>query len=300
MKMGLSTYNILKNAKTKNRIEVTGDLQKKMQQLLLQELKDFAAICEKHGFYYSLCGGSALGAVRHQGFIPWDDDIDVFMKRSEYNTFVKIIDKEMGDKYYLHSLEKTPELGMPISQLMIKGTTLRSYTNPDCKDSGVYIDIFVLENAPDNAFLRFFHGLGSLAFGFILSCNRMYHNKELLLKIYEDSGDEVLDTIRKKAFIGSLFRFNKLSTWAKRFMKWNSMCKNENSKYVVCPTGIKHYFKELFPRKKYCTTKKIKFVDTELKVIKDYDWALKRLYGDYMKLPPEEKREKHFVLEIHI
>ena len=76
------------------------------------------------------------------------------------------------------------------------------------------------------------------------------------------------------------------------------MCKNENSKDVVCPTGIKHYFKEIFPRDIYCTTQKIKFEDTELKVIKNYDWALKRLYGDYMKLPPEEKREKHFALEL--
>ncbi len=78
------------------------------------------------------------------------------------------------------------------------------------------------------------------------------------------------------------------------------MCKNEDSEYVVCPTGIKHYFKEIFPRKIYCTTEKLQFEDTYLSVIKDYDWALKRLYGDYMSLPPEEKREHHFVLEIRL
>ena len=61
--MNLSTYSILKNARSKNRIEITGDILKRMQSLLLQTLKDFSNVCERHGYYYSLCGGSALGAV---------------------------------------------------------------------------------------------------------------------------------------------------------------------------------------------------------------------------------------------
>ena len=298
--MGLSTYHLLKNSKSKNRLEITDEQLKKIQSVLLQILKDFSAVCDKYGFYYSLCGGSALGAVRHNGFIPWDDDIDVFMKRSDYNNFIKIFNKELGEKYYFHSLETTPELGMPVSQVIAKGTILRSYNNPDCKESGVCIDIFVLENAPNNFLLRGVHGFGSLAFGFILSCSRMYHNKKILLEIFEDSGEEVLDAIKKKARIGGLFRFHSLSTWSKRFARWNSLCKNEKSLYVVCPTGIKHYFKEIFPRKRYCVTTKLKFEDTELRVIKDYDWALRRLYGDYMKIPPIEKREKHFALELKV
>lgn len=296
--MGLSTYHLLKNSKSKNRIEITEEQLKCIQRILLQILKDFSKVCEEYGFYYSLCGGSALGAVRHKGFIPWDDDIDVFMKRSEYNKFIKIFEIEMGDKYRLHSLETTPELGMPVSQVIAKGTVLRSYNNPDCKESGICIDIFVLENAPNSKILRSIHGFGSLVFGFILSCSRMYRNKELLLQIFEDSGEEVLGAIRKKAIIGSLFRFHKLSTWSRRFTRWNSMCKNETSTYVVCPTGIKHYFKEIFPREIYCTTTRLQFEDTELCVIKDYDWALRRLYGDYMKIPPKEKRENHFALEL--
>ena len=298
--MGLSTYHLLKNSKSKNRIEITDEQLKDIQRVLLQILKDFSCVCEKHGFYYSLCGGSALGAVRHKGFIPWDDDIDVFMRRSDYNQFIKLFEKELGEKYRLHSLETTPELGMPVSQVIAKGTVLRSYNNPDCKESGICIDIFVLENAPDIRIVRAIHGFGSLVFGFILSCSRMYHNRELLLDIFEDSGEEVLGAIKKKVRIGYFFSFHKLSTWSKRFMQWNSVCKNENSKYVVCPTGIKHYFKEIFPRSIYCTTTKLKFEDTELSVIQNYDWALRRLYGDYMRIPPVEKREKHFALELKI
>ena len=95
-----------------------------------------------------------------------------------------------------------------------------------------------------------------------------------------------------------MLRFHSLKTWAKRFQWWNSLCKNNESKYVVCPVGIKHYFKEIFPRDIYCTTENIKFDDCEFKIIKEYDWALTRLYGDYMKVPPKEKQETHCVLEL--
>lgn len=78
------------------------------------------------------------------------------------------------------------------------------------------------------------------------------------------------------------------------------MYKNEKSKYVVCPTGIKHYFKEVFPREKYCNTTKIMFEGNEFNIIESYDWALRRLYGNYMQIPPKEKQETHFVIEIKL
>ncbi len=290
----------MKNANSEERIIIEGELLKRMQNLLLSTVKDFAAVCEKYSFYYSLCGGSALGAVRHQGFIPWDDDIDVFMVRKDYNKFLHIFEKEMGDKYYIRSMETTPEIGMPICQIMVKGTIFRTPANPECKDGGAYIDLCLLENAPNNKIVRTLHGIGSLFYGFALSCARFDRNRDMLLDLYKDADKEVIDAIKKKAKIGKLFRFHSLKTWATHYWKWNALCKNNNSKYVVCPTGIKHYFKEIFPRDIYCVTKKMKFEDTELQVIKNYDWALNRLYGDYMKIPPEDKREKHSVLEVKL
>ena len=228
--MVLSTYSLMKNAKIPNRIEIKGDILIKMQKLLLEVLKDFSSVCEKYNFYYSLCGGTALGAVRHQGFIPWDDDVDVFMIRSEYDKFLEIFDKELKDKYYLHSLETTPELGGPVSQIIVKNTVMKSYTTPDCKESGIAIDIFVLENAPDNALIRKIHGFGSLFYGFCLSCSRFYNNKNALLDIFSEADNEVKDAIKKKARIGSLLRFHSLKTWAKRFQWWNSLCKNNTAR----------------------------------------------------------------------
>ena len=298
--MGLSTGRLLKNANMGSRIIIEGKLLIKMQKILLEAVKEFARVCDKYGFYYSLCGGSALGAVRHQGFIPWDDDIDVFMVRKDYNEFLKIFEKELGEKYYLRSMETTPENGYPLCQIMVKGTLFRNPANPECKDGGVFIDICILENAPNNIIVRTIHGMGSQFFGFALSCSRFYRNKETLLETYKDADVLVINAIKRKAIIGRFFSFFSLEAWATHYWKWNALCKNDNSKYVVCPTGVKHYFKEVFPREIYCVTKKMKFEDTELEVIENYDWALTRLYGDYMKIPPKENREKHSVLAISI
>lgn len=94
--MGLSTYHLLKNSRSKNRIEISNEQLKQIQSILLRILKDFSAVCEKHGFYYSLCGGSALGAVRHKGFIPWDDDIDIMMPHQDYELFSKTFKSSKG------------------------------------------------------------------------------------------------------------------------------------------------------------------------------------------------------------
>ena len=144
---------------------------KDLQRTLLEILQDFADICKKYGFYYSICGGTALGAVRHGGFIPWDDDIDVFMLRKDYEKFLEIFKTEISEKYYLKSMETTPEIGMPITQLMKRGTIFRTTNSLPEDDSGVYIDICILDNAPDNIILRTIHikQLSSLP---IKSCTR--------------------------------------------------------------------------------------------------------------------------------
>ena len=296
----LSTFSLMKKSQSAKKIEISGQLLSDVQAALLEMLKDFASVCDKHGYYYSLSGGTALGAVRHGGFIPWDDDVDVFMVRKDYNAFLSVFDKELGDKYYINSPSTTPEIGVPITQIMKKGTVFRTYNTPSTDRCGLYIDVFVLENAPPNKLLRTLHGLISLGIGYGLSCARFDKNKESLLSMFDESETEIIDAINKKARVGKLFRFSSVAQWARRYEKWNSICRNDDSKYVVCPTGLKHYFNYIFPRDIYCTTKKLKFEDTELSVVANYDWALSNLYGDYMNVPPPEKREKHYAIEVKV
>lgn len=298
--MTLATSKLLNKTFTSNQIEVKGELLKNLQAVLLEMLKDFAHVCDKHSFYYSLCGGSALGAVRHKGFIPWDDDVDLFMHRRDIDRFIDIFDSELGDKYWLHSIETTPELGIPIMRMMKKGTTLVIGDTLDCPEHGVFLDICILENAPNNKFLRQLHGIGSLYYGFCVSCSRFYTKREIYRANYANADYATQKAIEKKITIGRLLSWRSLATWTTKYGKWNALCKDNQSTDVVCPISLKHYFGEIFPRSIYMTTKKVPFEDTEFELIENYHWALERLYGDYMELPPENKRETHLVMEIEL
>lgn len=299
--MILATNRLFKKVDTSNQIEVKGELLTQLQNTLLEMLKDFAGVCEKYRFYYSLCGGTALGAVRHQGFIPWDDDVDVFIHRKDLDKFYSVFDKELSTKYYLHSMERTPELGIPIIRMLKKGTIYVIDDTLDCPERGIFIDICLLENAPDNRFLRKIHGIGSMYYGLCVSCSRFYRKRYIYRKQFETADDDIKSTIEKKIRIGKLLSWRSLEKWTLKYDHWNSKYKNHNdSHYVVCPAGTKHYFGEIFPRDIYLKTTAMKFEDAEFQVIEDYDWALKRLYGDYMKIPPADQRESHFILDIKL
>ena len=298
--MELATNRLFKQIKTTSQIEVKGELLKQLQSILLEMLKDFASICEKYHLYYSLCGGTALGAVRHQGFIPWDDDVDVFMYRMDLKEFYEAFDKELSSKYDLHSMERTPELGVPIIRMLKKGTVYVVDDTLDCPERGIFIDICVLENAPDNFLLRKIHGLGSMYFGLCVSCSRFYRKRDIYRKQFASANKEIRHIIEKKIMIGRLLSWRSLKKWTLKYSWWNSLCKNSASRFVVCPTGTKHYFGEIFPRDIYMKTKLMQFEDAKFCVIDNYDWALTRLYGDYMRIPSEDERERHFVMEIQI
>ena len=129
----------------------------KLQELELMILKDFIAICEENNIEYFIYGGSALGAVRHGGFIPWDDDIDIIMFRKDYEKFKKVALSKPNNKYnFLTS--KTKDYFFLFSKIMLKNTIFEEWwVNQVDFDLGIDIDIFVLDKVPDNKLKRFFH-----------------------------------------------------------------------------------------------------------------------------------------------
>lgn len=133
---------------------VSGDNLRKLQETELEILLETDRICRKYEILYQLSGGTLLGAVRHKGFIPWDDDVDICMLREDYNRFLSICEKELGEKYFLQTYETDSEFFHSFARIR-KNNTLalqRQYKGMDMHH-GIFIDVFPLDNIIEGRFL---------------------------------------------------------------------------------------------------------------------------------------------------
>lgn len=297
MKLELSTVSMFKNLKVTDSIELNDEQLKKLQTVLLGILADIDSFCKENDIQYFLGGGSALGAVRHSGFIPWDDDMDINMTRENYDKFICLFPKMMSNKYWLHTPEYTNNYALLLGRVRLKGTCVKTREDFFMDECGAFIDIFVVENTPNNKVLRGMHGFISLAFGFLLSCRKFFRERKHLKKILDDSNMlEFKFAYYIKVSLGFITAILSLNAWIKINVWWNSLCKNNNSKYVTVPAGRNHYFKELIERDAIFPTILHDFENYKFSIART-DKYLKQLYGDYKKIPSEAKREKHIMFK---
>ncbi len=281
-------------------IKIDGDRLIKLKNILLEILRDFIDVAEKYSLQYTLSGGSVLGAVRHHGFIPWDDDIDINIPRKDFNKFADVFENELGDKYSLYSSYEKNGHGLTLVQMKKKGTIYRSFNelSKDKSNCGICLDMFVVENTFDNVLARNIHGIFCLALGYLSTCRKTYEDMPYLMP-YLEKGSAAENTFKKKACVGGVFRWLSLDWIIKTTVRCYSLCGNDNSKYVTIPTGRKHYFGEMHSRADLCEAIETSFEGMAVKIPKGYDAYLTALYGeDYMALPPVEERESHPLMEI--
>ena len=304
----LSTVDLFKvPLNVEGAIKLEGENLRRYQTYVLGIAADIIDVCEEQHVAYHLTGGSALGAVRHGGFIPWDDDMDIDILGSDFERFEQAFLAKYGDKYWLHTWKK-PGYGILVSRVRLKNSVLRAREDDGNDECGFFVDLIRIENTYNNALLRKLHGVVCMGMGFLLSCRNFYENRKLMMKMVAPSATDTPDiaqlkrdtakVFRTKIRLGRLTAFRSVDKWVAATQRWYSRCKNNHSTWVTVPAGRRHYFGEMYRRADFVEAAKMPFEGYMWNVPKEYDAYLKNMYGDYMQIPPPEKREEHVILEL--
>ncbi len=253
----------------------------KLQQAQIEIYDEIVRICESNKIQYFAIGGTAIGAVRHHGFIPWDFDIDIAMIRNQYDFFKKCCETQLGSRFQYIDYNTTHNYIRPHAVLGIKNTVLHTVYDKYNKyktELGIYVDIMPFDNVPDDPKEKRKHA------------KRIKRIRDIIGFVKQDCYDasklkKIIKFLRALPFMGiSLDKYNQLLD--KEMRRFN----NNETVYLSCMAGKYTYDREMIKRSYIGTPIKMKFGDREMYVPEDYDSYLRHVYGDYMKLPPKEEQ----------
>lgn len=239
----------------------------------LEILKKVAKICDENGIEYMLACGSLLGAIRHKGFIPWDDDIDIYMTVENYIKFLKNGQKLLGDRFFIQNWKTDKCYSELWTQVRMNGTTSMPLKLASWKiHFGIHIDIFPIIGISEKKKKKQLAGI---------KWSRMLLAKDYMKAIGEKAKGK-----------------QKLINCLPRFMR-RLLCYMLESTYMLSPnkheksTELWYKMGDVFPSYLFFHFRKILFEDNYFKTMEDTDTYLKLEYGDYMTPPPESERGGH-------
>ena len=251
------------------------ELVRKLQQAQKTILLELDRVCNKLGLSYCLAFGSSLGAVRHHGFIPWDDDIDVYMRIEELEKLQENSDL-FTDGFFLQHHESDPEYGLMITRLRNSNTTLIEKTEIDRNiNHGIFIDIYPLFNSPKDGWGAKKLLIASMVYRLMLY-GVVPQNRGIVMKIGSTVLLRVIPKKTRQKLIKSTYKIMKSSA---------------HTGYLSSLYGDEANIR--YPEKWFFPVKRVPFEDIEVPVEANTDEYLKLTYGDYMQLPPPEKRTFH-------
>lgn len=259
---------------------------RKIQLIQLEMLIEVDRICKKCGIHYNIIAGTLLGAVRHGGFIPWDDDADVAMLRSEYDRFVKAAARELDtSRFYFQDHRTTPGYRWGYGKLRRKDTLfLREHQEHMPYPQGIFIDIFPLDQVPESRIGRMLVNFECFLVRKVLysPVGRIADKNALKRVVYS-----ALSHIPDKTVFGYYEGMIRRASWRNSSMVRILMFPTPNDTYM--------YYKRW-----YENSADITFENHTFSGIVDWDGYLSFKFGSYMELPPEEQRKTHPVSRLKV
>ena len=258
----------------------------RIQEIQRELIREVQRICKKNNIHFGMVGGTMLGAIRHHGYIPWDDDADIGFLRSEYEKFREACKTDLDqERFYIQDLRDTEGYRWGYGKLRRKGTTfLRLNQEFMPYEQGISIDLMPFDNVPDNEIQRRIH----------------FFRCFLYRKIFWSEVGKTTEKNRFIRFIYKLLNLIPLNFVINSYQKFIDKGQKRLTKLVrilTFPTP-KHVYG--YKREWYTNLAIYKFDDLKLPGARDYDGYLKVKYGDYMKMPPENKRKVHPVSKLEL
>lgn len=255
---------------------------RKIGLLQMDIMDEVHAVCQKNGIVYYMIGGTLLGSVRHKGFIPWDLDIDIAMPREDYERFKQVAKTQLRERFTYIDYENCRNHIRPHALVIRNDTRIHfkyDSVNPKLHDLGVYIDIFPLDNAPDNEKLR-------------KAQAKMLKNIRRL-KEYRTFYSYSYKAWRRCAhyLISLLLCWIPIRGINQYQQKQMQKYRHEETKCICSMASHYSYAKQCMPREIYGTPVLLEFEGRQYYAPAQYTEYLQRLFGDYMQLPPEEQRQ---------
>lgn len=254
---------------------------KKVWAVQLDLLNKFVEVCDRHGIKYQVFAGTLLGLVRHQGFIPWDDDIDVALDRESFEKLVEIGPKVFSDPYFFQTALTDRETFLSEARLRNSRTT--AYVKGQStvgSNNGIYIDIFVLDGVVKSPFLRCAQNLLKVL------------TRKILTSYYRGGGRKgILDCLFANAVM-PMARKVKYETWYRIYHRVLAMYTAHTNLIGLVTHSNSSMQKYALTKDEFLKYKIMEFEGLKVRAPEGYEEVLKRIYGDYMSFPPVSARGK--------
>ena len=257
---------------------------KKLHSTLLIIADEIDRICRKNDINYSMIGGTLLGAIRHKGFIPWDDDMDFAMTRKDYDKFFDVCTTELDKRFAVYTIENSENYGYGFGKVVLRNTRIKQEGSKEINPvNEIWVDIFPFDNIPDSFGRRLIHK----------SINYLF------IKLIEerlDGFDLEGSSLAKKCVVAVLHVINKFIKleYLKAVLIKNQRYYDSSETSGICSmAGSYKYEKETQKKTFFEDYIRLPFEGREYQAISGYEMYLTSAYGDYMKLPPVEKRHTH-------